>query len=50
MRIVKDGGGAAEMQREERDLLDVLKDELKFMESGGYAHSPGASWRPVFIF
>jgi hypothetical protein len=38
------------MQRDERDLLDVLKDELKFMESGGYARSPGTSWRPVFIF
>lgn len=50
MRIVKDGGGAAEMQIDERDLLDVLKDELKFMESGGYARSPGTSWRPVFIF
>lgn len=40
----------AKMQKDERDLLDVLKDELKFMESGGYARSPGTSWRPVFIF
>ena len=38
------------MQEDERDLLEVLKDELKFIESGGYARSPGASWRPVFIF
>lgn len=38
------------LKRDERDLLEVLKDELKFLESGGYARSPGVSWRPVFIF
>jgi len=38
------------MQEYERDLLEVLKGELKFIESGGYARSPGTSWRPVFIF
>jgi hypothetical protein len=38
------------MQKDERDLLEVLGDELKFIESGGYARSPGTSWRPVFIF
>lgn len=37
-------------KKDERDLLEVLKDELKFLESGGYARSPGASWRPIFIF
>lgn len=37
-------------KKDERDLLDVLKEELKFIESGGYARSPGASWRPIFIF
>lgn len=38
------------MPKDERDLLEVLKDEVKFLESGGYARSPGASWRPIFIF
>jgi len=38
------------MQEDERDLLEVLKDELKLIESGGYARSPGTSWTPVFIF
>jgi hypothetical protein len=37
-------------EKDERDLLEVLKAELKFIESGGYARSPGMSWRPVFIF
>ncbi len=38
------------MQRDERDLLDVLKSELKFLDEGGYARSPGQSWRPVYVF
>lgn len=38
------------MQKDERDLLGVLKDELAFLEGGGYARSPGTSWRPIFIF
>jgi hypothetical protein len=37
-------------EKDERDFLEVLRDELKFIESGGYARSPGTSWRPVFIF
>ena len=38
------------MQRDERDLLDVLKSELEFLDEGGYARAPGQSWRPVYIF
>ena len=38
------------MQKDERDLLDVLKFELNFLEKGGYGRSPRESWRPVFIF
>ncbi len=38
------------MQKDERDLLDVLKFELNFMEKGGYGRSPRESWRPVFVF
>jgi len=38
------------MQRDERDLLEVLKFELKFLEDGGYGRSPSARWRPQLIF
>ncbi|MFZ0213010.1 MAG: hypothetical protein WBE20_13425 [Candidatus Acidiferrales bacterium] len=38
------------MGKDERDLLDVLKAELQFMENGGYARAAGGSWRPAFIF
>jgi hypothetical protein len=38
------------MQRDERDLLEVLKFELKFLEDGGYGRSPGSPWRPQLIF
>ena len=38
------------MQKDERDLLDVLKFELKFLEDGGYGRSPSDRWRPQLIF
>lgn len=38
------------MHRDERDLLDVLKFELEFLEKGGYGRSPREPWRPQFIF
>ncbi len=38
------------MQKDERDLLEVLKFELEFLEKGGYGRSPRTSWRPQFIF
>jgi hypothetical protein len=38
------------MYKDERDLLDVLKFELDFLEKGGYGHSPRDPWRPQFIF
>lgn len=38
------------MKKDERDLLEVLKSELKFLEDGGYGRSPRASWRPQLIF
>ena len=38
------------MQKDERDLLDVLKFELEFLEKGGYGRSPREAWRPQFIF
>jgi len=38
------------VQKDERDLLEVLKFELQFLEKGGYGRSPRAPWRPQFIF
>ena len=38
------------MHKDERDLLDVLKFELNFLEKGGYGRSPREPWRPVFVF
>ena len=38
------------MQKDERDLLEVLKFELTFLEQGGYGRSPRTPWRPQYIF
>ena len=38
------------MQKDERDLLEVLKSELEFLESHGYRRSPETAWRPKYIF
>jgi len=38
------------MTKDKRDLLDVLKAELEFLEKGGYRHTARAEWRPQFIF
>jgi len=38
------------VQKDERDLLDVLRFELEFLEKGGYGRSPREPWRPQFIF
>jgi hypothetical protein len=34
----------------ERELLELLKFELKFVEDGGYGRSPRTPWRPAYIF
>ena len=38
------------MYKDERDLLDVLKAELAFLEKGGYGRSPREAWRQPLIF
>jgi hypothetical protein len=38
------------MAQDERDVLDVLKFELKFIEDGGYGRSPRSPWRPPYVF
>jgi hypothetical protein len=37
-------------KKDERDLLDVLKGELAFLERGGYGRSSRESWRQPLIF
>ncbi len=38
------------MVMDDRDLLEVLKMELDFVEKSGYETSPLRPWRPQFIF
>jgi len=38
------------MAQEDRDILDVLKFELSFLEDGGYGRSPHAPWRAPAVF
>ncbi len=35
---------------DERDILEVLKEELEFIEQGGYGHSVRTPWKPTSIF
>jgi len=38
------------MPKDDRNLLDVLKFELEFLETGGYGRLPREAWRSRFIF
>jgi hypothetical protein len=38
------------MSHKDRDILEILRFELKFLEEGGYARSPHAPWRAPYIF
>jgi len=38
------------MQKDERDLLEILKSELEFLEHHSYRRSPETAWRPKYIF
>ncbi len=38
------------MPSDDRDILDVLKFELEFLEQGGYGRTPREAWRPRLIF
>ena len=38
------------MAQDDRDILDVLKFELSFLEDGGYGRSPRNPWRAPAIF
>jgi len=36
--------------KDDRDVLDVLRFELSFLEDGGYGRSPHSPWRAPSIF
>jgi hypothetical protein len=38
------------MPKDDRDLVDVLKFELKYLECGGYGSSPREPWRQHLVF
>jgi hypothetical protein len=38
------------MTNDERDILEVLRFELAFLEDGGYGRSPRTPWRAAAIF
>ena len=38
------------MPKDKRDLVELLKSELMFLEKGGYRQSLRAPWRTQFIF
>ncbi|MBZ5682685.1 MAG: hypothetical protein LAO24_21535 [Acidobacteriia bacterium] len=38
------------MAEDARDILEVLRFELSFLEDGGYGRSPHTPWRPPAIF
>ncbi len=38
------------MPKDDRDVLEVLKLELSFLENGGYGRSPRTPWRPRLVF
>lgn len=38
------------MTKDNRDILEVLKFELSFLEDGGYGRSPRTPWRASAIF
>jgi hypothetical protein len=38
------------MVQDDRDILEVLKDELSFIEKGGYGRSVRTPWQPKSAF
>ncbi|HEU4479299.1 MAG TPA: hypothetical protein VFR80_12340 [Pyrinomonadaceae bacterium] len=38
------------MAKDDRDILEVLKDELSFIEKGGYGRSVRTPWQPKSTF
>jgi hypothetical protein len=41
---------AVTMSEDKRDILEVLKFELSFLEQGGYGRSVRTPWKPTSVF
>jgi hypothetical protein len=39
-----------DMAKDDRDILELLKDELSFIEQGGYGRSVRTPWKPQSTF
>ena len=37
------------MAKDDRDILEILKDELEFVEQGGYGRSVRTPWKPTSV-
>src|SRR5438034_9298664 len=48
-RILRETGGLT-MAKDDRDMLELLRQELSFIEEGGYGRSVRAPWLPKSIF
>lgn len=38
------------MANDDRDILELLKEELNFIEKGGYGRSVRTPWKPTSVF
>jgi CheY-like chemotaxis protein len=47
---VKTSGEFTAVPKDDRDILEVLKAELDFIEKGGYGRSVRTPWKPTSIF
>ena len=44
------GDWEVDMANDDRDILELLKDELSFIEQGGYGRSVRTPWKPTSAF
>src|SRR6185295_15501233 len=49
-RQVREKLEVAVMSKDDRDILEILKDELDFIEKGGYGRSVRTPWQPKSTF
>ena len=42
--------GFSAMPKDDRDILELLKDELEYIDKGGYGRSVRTPWKPTSVF
>src|SRR6476646_9178101 len=50
LRNYRENGRDFTMAKDDRDMLELLKQELSFIEEGGYGRSVRTPWLPKSIF